>query len=1155
MEGRTEETKSEKGKQKGLSGLKRLFKILSWVVVSILLIVVVALCCVVWVLTPERITPIVEKYANEYVVDAEVGVDRVELTFWSSFPRLRVDVDSLKITSHALDRVKTPTMIPDDASHLLSIGHFHAGVDVLALLSGKIEVYDVQLHRPMVNIVALNDSVTNIAIFPPSEPDSTPSESLTSLPDITLDRFVIVDAMPLRYRSLADSIDVGITLGATQIAGQETPQYTVTLTGDASALLPPTVLEPDVPIGIDGTIDWSPSAPMSISLNGFDINVAELKSTLNASMDFANLPTINTLDYKIHRLSLADVMTHIPQEYRKPLEMIKIDLAVSVGAELLKPFVLSDSVLPTMRVSVDVHEGQLVIGDKHKPLTLSASVAANVVGDKLDASVVKLNYMKVNGVSIDADLKGTFSSLLTDPKVNADFNGKIFFDNLPQIALKMIPGKVSGVLSANTSLDLRLSHLSKTDFHKAKLKGEATLHNFSFEDSLTDFYTRSATFKLGTSNSFVRNEHRVDSLLTASVKIDSASVKYGGLDVRINDVRAGVGCKNVASSTDSTAINPISGTFKMSKMVFRSDDSTRVRMQGVSCRASLRRFKENNKIPQLSLLIDANRINYGDPLNRLNLSGGKINVMAHLRPRRPMPAQLKARFDSIAQVHPDISGDSIYKLMRPRNMRQSRNIAANNDGEMLDFALDNSAKDLLRRWNVKGNIEAKRGRLFTPYFPLRNRLENVNVAFTTDSVVFRGIKYKVGRSDFSISGRIDNIRQALTSRSGRTPLDIKFFLSSDTIDVNQLAEAAFTGAAFAEKVAGGNITIANIEDEDSLQAALDNLQDTTTTSAIIIPKNLTATFNMRAKNVIYADMLMNTFRGNVLLRNGALNMRNLSADTDMGSLGMSALYSAPNKRDINFGFGLQIKDLQLNKLLNMLPAIDSIMPMMKNFEGIINADIAATTDVDSLMNIEMSTLNAALKLHGDSLVLLDADTFKMLSKWLMFKNKKRNMIDNVEVEILVENSMLELFPFMFDIDRYRLGVMGHNDMAFNFDYHVSVLKSPLPFKFGLNVSGNADDMKIRVGKAKVKENMTNQRVAIVDTTRINLLNQIENVFRRGVKLGKMKIERNGQSMLNRSETESDTISHADSLLLIKEGLLPAPVDPRPVVELQKRSRR
>ena len=34
-------------------------------------------------------------------------------------------------------------------------------------------------------------------------------------------------------------------------------------------------------------------------------------------------------------------------------------------------------------------------------------------------------------------------------------------------------------------------------------------------------------------------------------------------------------------------------------------------------------------------------------------------------------------------------------------------------------------------------------------------------------------------------------------------------------------------------------------------------------------------------------------------------------------------------------------------------------------------------------------------------------------------------------------------------------------LALNFDYHSAFLKSPLPFKFGINIKGNPDKYKVR----------------------------------------------------------------------------------------------
>lgn len=290
---------------------------------------------------------------------------------------------------------------------------------------------------------------------------------------------------------------------------------------------------------------------------------------------------------------------------------------------------------------------------------------------------------------------------------------------------------------------------------------------------------------------------------------------------------------------------------------------------------------------------------------------------------------------------------------------------------------------------------------------------------------------------------------------------------------------------------------------------------------------------------------MHNMSGNVQIYRGSLRFDQLRASTDMGSINLSALYSAPTKKDMNFGFGLELKDVYIDRFINLVPAVDSVMPLLKDFKGIINADLAATVDIDTTMNLIMPSLNAAIKLEGDSLVVMDAETFKVISKWLLFKDKKKNMIDHMAVELLVKDSQMELFPFMFNIDRYKLGVLGHNDLAMNFNYHVSVLKSPIPFKFGINLKGNPDKMKVRLGRAKFKENMVAERVAIVDTTRINLLRQIENVFRRGIdRSSKLNLIDTGQKVERFVDDEvSDTLSHADSLIFIQEGLLPAPPEP------------
>ena len=123
---------------------------------------------------------------------------------------------------------------------------------------------------------------------------------------------------------------------------------------------------------------------------------------------------------------------------------------------------------------------------------------------------------------------------------------------------------------------------------------------------------------------------------------------------------------------------------------------------------------------------------------------------------------------------------------------------------------------------------------------------------------------------------------------------------------------------------------------------------------------------------------------------------------------------------------------------------------------------------------------------------------------------------------------------------------GSNDLAMNLNYHIAVLKSPIPFKFGINITGTADKMKIRLGKARFSEKSMPRTVAIADTTRINLVQQIRDVFRRGVSRSSIRPSDFISSGSVPSVTApavnvgADTISAADSLYFIKQGVLPAP---------------
>lgn len=1113
--------------------LKRVLKWIAICAAGLIGLFLIVCTLIVWCLTPPRLTPIVERQANRFL-DADVSIGRVELTFWHTFPKMTVDVDSLCIVSRSLEALpdSVKATLPADADSLLSIGSFHGGINVMPLLAGRIALYDVLFDAPRVNLLQVTPEVANYLIVPSGEPSDTTSSPMV-MPRISINRFAITDAAPLRYRSLSDSVDVSVGLRELSLNGREAPSYRIMVDGNMHMPLLGEFDLTSLAFGADGRVDWDMSRPLEVSVSDFTVSLDSIAAKFSTAVNLSDPMVMESLSVETSEIPVVYVAGHLPAGMRALAAPLQTDMKVSVTASLSKPWCVADTVMPCFEASLSVPQCSLKY-ENWNIREFSAEVSTVFDGAEMDSTVFTLKQLKARGEGLRVDLRARATNVVTDPKVEGTFNGDVNLTGLPRTLRARIPGSVRGRISGNADFRFNASDLSRDRFHRMYAKGRLCLHDFDASlDSVGVAYVHDATFDFGSSTSFIKDSAKVDSLLTLSLKVDTLSASGLGLAVQLKGLRAGAGTLNRASSSDTTEINPFGAHMAFERFVFDSPaDTLRLRMRDASVSASLRRFNGNARIPQLKLSLGIGALQFGQALTKLAMRQADVEVSVNMRPAIRRNAATVARADSLRHAMPD--------SLRARPSVSSAPVAPQ--------LLDSADRNLLRRWDFNGHIHAQSGRLVTPAFPIRNTITHIDLHFNQDSIKLENLSYKAGQSDFLLNGTVSNLRRALVSRRGAT-LGVELTVSSDTLNINEIVRTLFAGGALSEQADSASVW----GDDDHESELLVEAADTVTTSGpVLLPRNIDARFAMRADHVLYSDMELRDFKGDLLLYDGALTLRDLSAQAEVGRLDLSGMYNAPDPEDLKFGMGLKVSDFRLDKLTSIVPAIDSLMPIMQNFAGIVNADVAVSTDLTPQMDIDLPTLKAAIKVDGDSLVLLDPDTFKMLSKWLFFKEKKKNYIDHMEVEVVVENSNLELYPFMFDIDRYRLGIMGHNDLAMNLNYHISVLKSPIPFKFGINITGTPEKMKIRTGGAKFKENMIGERQEIADNTRINIVEQINSAFRKGISnarsgrlnftpsksSGSVPSSVNPQTLLDDFHNQSLTV--ADSLRLIRQGLIANP---------------
>jgi hypothetical protein len=221
--------------------------------------------------------------------------------------------------------------------------------------------------------------------------------------------------------------------------------------------------------------------------------------------------------------------------------------------------------------------------------------------------------------------------------------------------------------------------------------------------------------------------------------------------------------------------------------------------------------------------------------------------------------------------------------------------------------------------------------------------------------------------------------------------------------------------------------------------------------------------------------------------------------SDIGRIAMDAYYSTRSKQDIAAGVNVRLADMKAHDIIQLLPRVDSLMPVLKSFEGRLDCDLSATTQLDTNMNVVIPSLDGLLRISGHDLEVKDAGDLRRITRLLLFRNKNIGHIDDLSVDAVVHDSKLEVFPFELGVDRYRLALQGLQGFDRSMYYHISILRSPFLLRFGINLFGSLDNWKFQLGRARYREGRVPAYTQQLDSVQINIARGIRDVFDSGVR--------------------------------------------------------
>ena len=690
-------------------------------------------------------------------------------------------------------------------------------------------------------------------------------------------------------------------------------------------------------------------------------------------------------------------------------DLLKIE--APFNADLLnKQLLLTDS-----RLQVDDYALDLSADLQLDPMKIDAKVATD--GGWQVAPLLELLPMQVlpKGMDVDGKVKllayasGVPSALQVDASVNIG-DGRFHYP-------KAVPYKVNRIGG-----DLEASvDLSKKSPSHVKIN----------------------SLKAHTLNTDLNVEGRVDDLL-GDMRVD-ATVK-GTLP--LEDARPMIPEK-LPLNADGKAKLDLSTCFKMSQLKAKAYD--KMQLAGTIALDHFDMHYDSIHVvsPDLDIALQLPAKEHKDKMADVHLTGSHL-----LLAMKAVDADIK---------HPDINV-GVNNLFKEQ-IAAAVELAVGKSSVALDSTqvalaslnlsgavrIDSIRSGFFNRYNPRLNVDLKNGVVNTTALPETVYLSDFSFNYKPEACEVRNAEVKLGRSDFQLYGSVENFEDWLIHKKMLTG-ELNFV--SQYTDVDQLMDM-FSGKG---------------TDPDTLEQMRQEDKVAKEANPFIVPRDVNLTLHTHIRRSLAFGNDLGDIAGALTINDGTAILDQIGFVCKAATMQLTALYKSIRPNNLFCALDFHLLDIQIDELLDMIPTIDTLVPMLSAFSGNADFHLAGEGYLNARYKPKMSTLLGSAAISGQNLVVMDNNSIAQIAKLMQFKQWKdadnKIRIDSLSVEMTCLRKEIEVFPFLLNIGKYQLCASGKHNLSGDCGYHIELLKNPLLAKVGVDVRGTLKKPQITLGEVR-----------------------------------------------------------------------------------------
>ena len=1014
---------------------------------GVMLLTFVVACWLIF--TPARLTAIVNKLSARFVT-CESSFEKVDLTLFRTFPFAGVDIHNVTLVN--------PMEGTNDT--LARVEQLVVAVNVRDYLKKHdIIVKQVLVDGVRANIYTNAQGETNYDIWGASEPDTSASVSEpTALPEVMDLQKISVSHFCCRYQNDADRMTARVDDMDLKVKGswkEEVADASVKMCVTAAELtMRDSLLQPTMAARLND---------VALKLTGKG-DTRDVDGTLELTVPTADVALHGTT-YATQATARGHKLLRIDMPFRANLDSMRVRL--DEGSLRMAQFELGldgEVMLPQPADSV--------AGTPERDIRVDLSFATNRwdVKDLLEVLPAGLTSWS-EGMTLDADmeLSGTARGVLNDsvmPKVDAKLrlsDGRFYDKTIVPYDFRRIqadldaqidissynptPSKVTiNQLDAATgrnrlSLTGTVSDLLNRCLADVRLRGDVRLPDVKpLLPPDMDFDAKG----------LAKIDLRAKADLDQITRVDIRNMEVGGtiamkhVDVRLDSITAQVPYLNVDLRVDPRQQHEVD--HELVKATFSGGElhtnvmpaNIEARLGKVAMTAAISDVLDSN-VPlalachfdfgQVDAKVDSMQVVVGAPEGRFSMKAdpkdpAKIHYWVDYA-----NASLSVRISDTMTV--DMAGLSL------------RGTA--------DY--DSTRSNVLQQWSPNFDVELKQGYVAMSELMYVVQLPDFKFNYRPERCEIASANVAFGNSDFYLSGALTGLEKWI---SHEDKLRGDLYFTSNFTNVDDLL-ATFSG------MGADPDTLAKQREEDAVPKEA---------NPFIVPKDVEVTLHTRIRECVAYDNEFQELAGDIAVNDGEAVLNQVGFTCKATRMQLTGVYRTPRVNHIFCGLDFHLLDIQIDSLVDMIPYVDSLVPMLTAFSGNADFHLCAETYLNAFYEPKYSTLRAAADVNGTDLVVMDNAKLSNIAKLLRLKDWKTKddkiMVDSLDVCMTCFRKEVEVYPFLLNSGKYQLCVGGHHDLDMHGAYHLEVVRTPLPGRLAVDVL-NLNPFSVKLGKVQYVE--------------------------------------------------------------------------------------